>query len=40
MQPHAVKLEMSHPRMLKAITCAKHCSDQLDAQKIADVVMG
>jgi transposase len=34
--PHAEKVKVAHPLMLRAITAAKKKNDQIDASKIAD----
>jgi len=38
LKPYAEKLEMAHPRMLKAITAAKKKSDGIDARKLSDLL--
>lgn len=38
LQPFAVKLEVGHPAMMKAIAASKKKNDQVDARKIADLV--
>ena len=34
--PHAEKVKVAHPLMLRAIAAAKRKNDQIDARKIAD----
>jgi transposase len=36
LKPYAVKLEMAHPAMVKAIAAAKKKNDRIDARMIAD----
>ena len=36
--PHAVALKVAHPEMLKAITAAKKKNDNVDAEKIGDLL--
>ena len=36
--PHAAKLKVAHPEMLKAITASKKKNDAADAEKIADLL--
>lgn len=38
LKPYAVKLEMAHPAMVKAIAAAKKKNDRIDARMIADLV--
>jgi transposase len=38
LKPHAVKLKVAHPQMLKAITAAKRKNDRADAEKLADLL--
>jgi len=38
LKPHAFKLMVAHPEMLKAITAAKKKNDRADAEKIADLL--
>lgn len=38
LEDHAVELQVAHPAMLKAISCAKKKNDQIDAEKICDLV--
>ena len=38
LRPLARRLEVAHPLMLKAITCAKKKNDRLDADKICDLL--
>ena len=38
LKPYAVKLEMAHPAMVKAIAAAKKKNDRIDARTIADLV--
>ena len=38
LRPHARRLEVAHPLMLKAIACAKKKNDRLDADKICDLL--
>jgi transposase len=38
LKPYALKLEMAHPAMLKAIAAAKKKNDRIDARTIADLV--
>ncbi|MBN1140864.1 MAG: transposase, partial [Deltaproteobacteria bacterium] len=38
LKPHAVKLKVAHPEMLKAITAAKKKNDRSDAEKLADLL--
>ena len=38
LQPRARRLEVAHPQMLQAITCAKKKNDRLDADKICDLL--
>ena len=38
LRPLAERLEVAHPVMLKAITCAKKKNDSLDAEKIGDLL--
>ena len=38
LKPHAAKLNMAHPLMMKAIGASKKKSDRIDARKIADMV--
>jgi transposase len=38
LKPHARRLDMAHPAMMKAIGSAKKKSDRIDARKIADMV--
>ena len=38
MEPFAAKLQMGHPAVMEAIGAATKKSNQLDAQKIADMV--
>lgn len=38
LKPYAEELKVAHPAKLKAITEAKHSSDQLDARSISDLV--
>lgn len=36
--PYALDLQVGHPLQLKAISCAKHKSDQLDAETLANLL--
>lgn len=36
--PYAVELQVAHPAMLKAIACAKKKNDQIDADKVCDLL--
>src|ERR1700722_1537135 len=36
--PHAEKVKVAHPRMLRAIAASKKKNDQIDARKIADLL--
>jgi transposase len=38
LRPHAHELQVAHPLLLKAITCAKKKNDRLDADKICDLL--
>jgi transposase len=38
LKPYAVKLEMAHPAMMKAIAAAKKKNDRIDARMIADLL--
>jgi transposase len=38
LKPHAFKIAVAHPEMLKAITAAKKKNDRADAEKIADLL--
>jgi transposase len=38
LKPHAFKLEVAHPQMLKAIIVSKKKNDRVDARKIADLL--
>jgi len=38
LKPHAFKIKVAHPEMLKAITAAKKKNDQSDAEKICDLL--
>jgi transposase len=38
LKPHARELQVAHPLLLKAITCAKKKNDRLDADKICDLL--
>jgi transposase len=38
LKPYAVKLEMAHPAMVKAIAAAKKKNDRIDARMIADLL--
>ena len=38
LEGYAAELQVAHPAMLKAIACAKKKNDQLDAEKICDLV--
>lgn len=38
LKPYAVKLEMAHPAMVKAIAAAKKKNDRIDARTIADLL--
>jgi transposase len=38
LKPHAAALKVAHPAMLKAIACAKKKNDQVDAEKICDLL--
>lgn len=38
LRPHARELQVAHPLLLKAITCAKKKNDRLDADKICDLL--
>ena len=38
LKPHAAKLEMGHPAMMKAIGASKKKNDKLDARKTSDLV--
>jgi len=38
LRPHAHDLQVAHPLLLKAITCAKKKNDRLDADKICDLL--
>jgi len=38
LKPQALKLEVAHPQMLKAIIASKKKNDQVDARKIADLL--
>jgi transposase len=38
LKPYAMKLEMTHPAMVKAIAAAKKKNDRIDARTIADLV--
>lgn len=38
LKPHAFKITVAHPEMLKAITAAKKKNDKADAEKIADLL--
>lgn len=38
LKPHAYKITVAHPEMLKAITAAKKKNDRADAEKIADLL--
>jgi transposase len=38
LNPHAVELQVGHPLKLKAISCAKHKSDALDAETLANLL--
>ena len=38
LKPYAMKLEMAHPAMVKAIAAAKKKNDRIDARMIADLV--
>jgi len=38
LKPHAFKVMVAHPEMLKAITAAKKKNDRADAEKIADLL--
>ena len=36
--PYAVEIQVGHPLQLKAISCAKHKSDKIDAQTLANLL--
>lgn len=38
LKPHAFKIKVAHPEMLKAITAAKKKNDKADAEKISDLL--
>jgi len=38
LSPHAVELRVGHPAQLKAISCAKHKSDAIDAEMLANLL--
>ena len=38
LSPHAAELQVGHPLKLKAISCAKHKSDALDAKTLANLL--
>jgi transposase len=38
LSPHAVELHVGHPAQLKAISCAKHKSDSIDAETLANLL--
>lgn len=38
LSPYAIELQVGHPLQLKAISCAKHKSDRLDAEMLANLL--
>ena len=38
LSPYAIELQVGHPLQLKAISCAKHKSDAIDAQTLANLL--